>query len=1593
MADPFSAAALGGLVLTQGIKFLYQQAGEVLKRWRQRRDHAAEVAEARLNPPEDLLEGTAEPAEPHDDVVDRLAEDLRQTRQLLADYADGIETPQPGDHLLAEQVDALRQLLETVYEQRITFKGEQRPPSGPLVAGQVDVDRVIGDAAAVRARVISGGEVKGDAKAKVVEAGGKLTGVEADQIGPLAAFPATPGVPAPGPMTILDAVTGFVGRRWALDRVERWLDSTASVLVVTGAAGTGKSALAEHLAETISVLRPGSAEAARTGRRGLAAVHVCRPGDDTSRDPAWFVEDVAAQLATSVPGFAAARDEALSTFTTIPVTISARAQAGTVESGGWNVGAIVSLPGLSALELADRLLRRPLGAAALAGPVPIVLVDGLDEALDYPAVATVPDVIQSLMGNTPLRWIVATRPDPRVIDRFPAGIERLDLDADCPPGEDDIATYAAQRLRAPSGIQGDNAELIGRLAQAANGNFLYARWVIDDLMADPERLASVLRSPSAWPLPPGLGGIYREYLTRLVGLAPGNTEISRTDMALLGTLSVARRPMTEAELGRVLALTPAATRPYITRLTRLLVHDGAPLSQRGYRLFHSSFAEFLADGDEARGWWCDPADQHTRITGGLTGSGASPAGSRWDERNDYLVRYGPIHACQAAPPRWAEVLTVTWAHAALERFGSSITIAALSEVAQLHGLDRAVAPVLLASLLSAEVRDYARQLSAQGLPTLLSRANGIDQTLRDLGALPEADWNSSQPLIEIVAELGRRLDQSRWEQVLAGVSAGRQDQVAFYAAAQLAASHPDLALALYQHVSSPADFDAYELCAGLSDHEAYMDDAIRIAGDDARCLYAVARNIGRRDVLQALKVLRRAAPGRLLGNGWRLDDEKLGYGGLAIHLAEEITSVQPEAALNIFEAFAAVYEGRCHVGKVAALSLLDPAAARATALAGNPVDVTECGIGLALIADQDDSAKLAANRRWQEVQDKSDMMGRRYESVSVRDSVAAIGGAPLEWLRERPAGREMAVNVLYRLRDAMATAKGEIRDKAAEAAGTLAAGLAVFDADAAPGLADQAFAALYQQVSTGASRYGPVVHRLAQFDVPAAWRLTEHMAKDPQSGDVSVADARAFVIRAAAAQNPELALRLAGSPGLSSEARGHLAGVLALACPGIEATALLPLLPAFTSSNAARKRKAAVLTGTHAKAAKRASARRLIAQLSAAGQTVTTEHGQFAELIADLPELDRLTAIADAAEAGILQDEIDVIGAMLAFMENRRRQLTGYDWINIWRPVAGRFAALAARHDLDGAVAKAFQLDVIFAIVKICRQPGHILPSADEFLRILVKHGARTDWRAWQLIAEEIVTWLPPSSAPIAPLIAQLSPASRKVVNAVFAIYDDPACAETALRNAEPEVDYEGLLVGMIDFIAQQSIDVALSLCIPDRRRYLEWVLPVLAENDPDRAIELTEQAGGYKHGAFIAVLKAIARTRWRRAAAELPRLSRYDHVNLLETMIRHLPESPGEHRSASDFLIDWLTATPDDYSPILLRPVLDHLEPDPALATAFIRNHFSRQLSSIEDYLDDLVELAATATGSDLFGKVTNALYPDEANLSLPGRPGRWTL
>jgi hypothetical protein len=184
MAEPLSWAVLGTLAATEGIKFLYGQATEVLKRRRERKAGKEEEAAEPIAVPADApLQGTLEPPQVDFDAADRLHDEIKALRSTLADYADGLADPEPGDQELAAAANGLREALEVVYRQRITFRGEDREPSGPVVINRAEAENVAGKVAGVRARLVRSGRVEATVKVKEVQQGGEVIGGDFDTIG------------------------------------------------------------------------------------------------------------------------------------------------------------------------------------------------------------------------------------------------------------------------------------------------------------------------------------------------------------------------------------------------------------------------------------------------------------------------------------------------------------------------------------------------------------------------------------------------------------------------------------------------------------------------------------------------------------------------------------------------------------------------------------------------------------------------------------------------------------------------------------------------------------------------------------------------------------------------------------------------------------------------------------------------------------------------------------------------------------------------------------------------------------------------------------------------------------------------------------------------------------------------------------------------------------------------------------------------------------------------------------------------------------------------------------------------------------------
>ncbi|WBQ07070.1 hypothetical protein [Kribbella sp. CA-293567] len=177
MPDPVTLAVLGGLAATEGIKFLYGQAGELLKAWRERRkDEELEVPIA----PAEILDGTPGPATVDVAVLAARHLELVKLAGALSPYAQGLAEIDLGDPELAEQAGQLRGLLEAAYGQRFTFRGESRESTGTRVSIRQVLGEVAGEVVGVQGTAGSDATVVVDQQADQVTAEGSVTGFKGD---------------------------------------------------------------------------------------------------------------------------------------------------------------------------------------------------------------------------------------------------------------------------------------------------------------------------------------------------------------------------------------------------------------------------------------------------------------------------------------------------------------------------------------------------------------------------------------------------------------------------------------------------------------------------------------------------------------------------------------------------------------------------------------------------------------------------------------------------------------------------------------------------------------------------------------------------------------------------------------------------------------------------------------------------------------------------------------------------------------------------------------------------------------------------------------------------------------------------------------------------------------------------------------------------------------------------------------------------------------------------------------------------------------------------------------------------------------------
>jgi hypothetical protein len=161
-----SIALLGATALTEGIKFLYGQVSELIKRYRERRDRSEAIEIQPVRQP-GLLAGELARRPVNLEALRESEPRLLELRRGLTNYVDGLLPINAADTTLLEQVESLRRLLENIYGQHITFAGEQRPSTGtPVVVRSTSV--VASGERSIAAGTNYGIQVTGD-NAEIVE--------------------------------------------------------------------------------------------------------------------------------------------------------------------------------------------------------------------------------------------------------------------------------------------------------------------------------------------------------------------------------------------------------------------------------------------------------------------------------------------------------------------------------------------------------------------------------------------------------------------------------------------------------------------------------------------------------------------------------------------------------------------------------------------------------------------------------------------------------------------------------------------------------------------------------------------------------------------------------------------------------------------------------------------------------------------------------------------------------------------------------------------------------------------------------------------------------------------------------------------------------------------------------------------------------------------------------------------------------------------------------------------------------------------------------------------------------------------------------
>jgi WD40 repeat protein len=387
---------------------------------------------------------------------------------------------------------------------------------------------------------------------------------------------------------------GFTGREWLSRELDEWLATPGGrALVIVGEPGIGKSSIAAWLSQT--------------REDQVVGIHFCTRRNTRTLDPFEFVASVVGQLSTQLAGY--------------EDVVSARHPE-------------IRRP--KASDTFRELVVEPARSLPPRARPVLLIVDSLDEAATQSS-ETVVDVLTNQALDLPewMRIVTTTRPETRILQRI-RRLSPFELRADRPDNLADLSEYVLDRLHRTE-LAHNSASLGRELECLADGNFLYARMVLDALEN------GAMRTEDLGRLTPGLADYYHSIFSTLFTDLDG---YAWAYLPLLKALAVALEPVPFSVLQRMSNASPEELNRRLRAVSAFLSISGEG-STSEYTLFHKSLQDWLTDRNASGDYWCEPASGHVLLAEVLC--------DIWRDCG-YALRNLPAHLVEAK--RWDVLVRV-----------------------------------------------------------------------------------------------------------------------------------------------------------------------------------------------------------------------------------------------------------------------------------------------------------------------------------------------------------------------------------------------------------------------------------------------------------------------------------------------------------------------------------------------------------------------------------------------------------------------------------------------------------------------------------------------------------------------------------------------------------------------------------------------------------------------------------------------------------------------------------------------------------------------------------------------------------------------